>query len=130
MSVQQIVLSDFVRTILNQQGDRISKEVHEECKERCKEIIQTLEITEKTINVAIKIMADEIFLYQTKYYHVLVLLSFCIELDKQCKLKRFEWYSKEVLVKTIVDILCDVNFIPPPPFVSSSSSSYNTCIII
>ena len=85
-------------------------------------MIQKLEITEKTITAGIGLMADEIFLYQVKYCNVLLLLIFCIELDKQCK--QFEWYSKKLLVKILVDILFDVNFIPPPP------SSYNRCIII
>ena len=76
----------------------------------------------QTITAGIGLMADEIFLYQVKYCNVLLLLIFCIELDKQCK--QFEWYSKELLVKILVDILFDVNFIPPPP------SSYNRCIII
>ena len=126
MSEQHLVLERFVQTVLNQQGDKLSKEVYEECSERCKEIVYTLDITKKTITDGIGIMADELFLYHVKYCNVLLLLVFCIELDKQCK--QFEWYSKELLVKILVDILCDVNFIPPPPLVSCSS--YNRCIII
>ena len=129
MPEQRLVLEHFVQTILNKQGDRLSKQGYEEYGNRCKEMVRTLEITEKTISNGIGIMADEIFLYQVKYYNVLMLLIFCIQLDKHCKLNEFEWYTQELLVKILVDILCDVNFIPPPPLISSSSSC-NTCIII
>ena len=128
MPEQRLVLERFVKNTLNQQGDTLSKEIYEKYSNRCKDMVQKLEITEKTISVGIKIMTDEIFLYQVKYYNVLMLLTFCIELDKHCKKNKLEWYKQELLVKNIVDILCNVNFIPPPPFVSSSS--YNICIII
>ena len=78
MSEQHLVLERFVQTVLNQQGDKLSKEVYEECSERCKEIVYTLDITKKTITDGIGIMADELFLYHVKYCNVLVLLSFCI----------------------------------------------------
>ena len=128
MSEQRLVLERFVKNTLNQQGDKLSKEIYKKYSNRCKDMVQKLKMTEMTISAGIKIMTDEIFLYQVKYCNVLMLLTFCIELDKHCKINQFEWYKQELLVKTIVDILCDVNFIPPPPFVSSSS--YNTCIII
>ena len=51
MSEQHLVLERFVQTVLNQQGDKLSKEVYEECSERCKEIVYTLDITKKTIRV-------------------------------------------------------------------------------
>ena len=128
MSEQRLVLERFVKNTLNQQGDKLSKEIYKKYSNRCKDMVQKLKMTEMTISAGIKIMTDEIFLYQVKYCNVLMLLTFCIELDKHCKINQFEWYKQELLVKTIVDILCDVNFIPPPPFVSSSS--YNICIII
>lgn len=123
MSIHQIVVRDFVRDVLNHQGDALSKKIYRESHRRCRELVLKLEITEKTIGDGVKVMADEIFQNHVKYCHVLVLLTFCIELDKQCKLKQFDWYSKELLVKNVIDILCDVKFIPP-------SRSNNTCTII
>ena len=63
MSRQRSELEYFVKTILNQRGDKLSKEVYEEYADQCKEMVRTLEITEKTIAIGIKLMADEIFLY-------------------------------------------------------------------
>ena len=67
MSEQHLVLERFVETVLNQQGDKLSKEVYEEYGDRCKEMIQKLEITEKTITGGIGLMADELFHYKVKY---------------------------------------------------------------
>lgn len=128
MSEQRLVLERFIMTILYQQGDYPAKEIYEDCSYRYKEMIQSLSITEKTIASGLKIMADEIFIDRCTYYDVLVLLTFCIELNKHCTTlyPLYPWYSQKILVEILVNILSDVNFIPPP----TSFNSPNICIII
>ena len=94
MSIRQIVVGDFVQNVLNHQGDALSKKIHRESHHRCKELVVKVEMNEKTTD-GIKIMADEIFQNHVKFCHVLVRLTFCIELDKQYKFKQFDWYLKE-----------------------------------
>ena len=79
-------------------------------------MIETLDIKRETIQQCLEIMGEEIFADEVKFSHVLVLLAFCIELDKYCKLKKYLWYSHEMLIEIIVSILWKVNFIPPVSF--------------
>ena len=73
-------------------------------------MIETLDIKRETIQQCLEIMGEEIFADEVKFSHVLVLIAFCIELDKYCKLKKYLWYC---LIEIIVNILWKVNFIPP-----------------
>ena len=50
-------------------------------------MVEKLNINEKTITSGLEIMADEILLGEKKLSHVLVLLVFCIEVDKFCKVE-------------------------------------------
>jgi hypothetical protein len=128
MSRRRSELEHFIKTVLYQQGDNQAKEIYEDCRYRYKKMIQSLSITEKTIAAGLKIMAYEIFIDRCTYYDVLVLLTFCIELNKHCTTlyPLYPWYNIKILVEILVNILSDVNFIPPP----TSFNSSNICIII
>ena len=128
MSKKRAELESFVKTTLNNEDDYFIKEVIVRYGQRFMGMVQTLEINERTIAPGLKIMAKEIFLYPYGFYHVLTFLVFCIELDKHCEMHQHSWYTRKKLVDIIVNILCDVNFIPPPS--SPSFSSLNKCIII
>ena len=88
-------------------------------------MVETMNINEKTITSVLEFIAEEVLSGERKFAHVLVLLAFCIELDKHCKSKQFPWYSKEKLIEIIVNILWKVNFMPP-----SSLYSFKICNIL
>ena len=88
-------------------------------------MVKTMNINEKTITSVLEFIAEEVLSGERKFAHVLVLLAFCIELDKHCKSKQFPWYSKEKLIELIVNILWKVNFMPP-----SSLYSFKICNIL
>ena len=88
-------------------------------------MVQKLNIDEETITSGLNIIAEEILLGEKKLSHVLVLLVFCIEVDKFCKLDKYPWYSSEMLIETIVNVLWKVDFIPP-----SSLYSFKICNIV
>ena len=79
----------------------------------------------KTITSVLEFIAEEVLVGEGKLSHVLVLLAFCIELDRHCKSKQFSWYSKEKLIEIIVNVLWKVNFVPPP-----SLYSFKICNIV
>ena len=81
-------------------------------------MVEKLNINEETITSGLEIMADEILLGEKKLSHVLVLLVFCIEVDKFCKVEKYPWYSSEMLIEVIVGILLKVDFIPSTTFYS------------
>ena len=73
-------------------------------------MIETLDIKRETIQQCLEIMGEEIFADEVKFSHVLVHMR---ELDKYCKLKKYLWYSHDMLIEIIVNILWKVDFIPP-----------------
>ena len=99
--------------------------IYEEYGTSLRYMVQTLNINEQTITSGLEIMAEEVLLGEGKLSHVLVLLAFCIELDKHCKSKQFSWYSTEKLIEIIVNILWEVNFMPP-----FSLHSFKICSIL
>ena len=125
MSTQRTELESFVRTTLNNENDYFTKQIIVRYGERFMEMVQTLEINERTIAPGLKIMAEEIFLYGAGFYHVLTFLVFCIALDKHCKMN--SWYTQKKLIDIIVNILYDANFIPPSP---PRLFSFNICTIL
>ena len=125
MSTQRTELESFVRTTLNNENDYFTKQIIVRYGERFMEMVQTLEINERTIAPGLKIMAEEIFLYGAGFYHVLTFLVFCIALDKHCKIH--SWYTQKKLIDIIVNILYDANFIPPSP---PRLFSFNICTIL
>ena len=120
-------LESFVKTTLNNEEDYFTKQLIDKYGQRFMGMVQTLEINERTIAPGLKIMAEEIFLYSYGFYHVLTFLVFCIELDKHCKMQQHSWYTQKKLVDIIVNILYDVDFIPPS---SPGVFSFKICTII
>ena len=96
MSKQRTELESFVRTTLNNENDYFTKQIIVRYGERFMEMVQSLEINERTIAPGLKIMAEEIFLYGAGFYHVLTFLVFCIALDKHCKIH--SWYTQKKLI--------------------------------
>ena len=92
--------------------------IYEEYGVSFRHMVQTLNITEQTITSGLEIMAEEILLGEGNLSHVFVLLVFCMELDKHCKLKKYSWYLSEMLIETIVNILWKVDFKPSPSLYS------------
>ena len=111
MSKRRAELESFVKITLNNENDYFTKQINGKYGERFMEMVQTLEINERTIAPGLEIMAEEIFLYGAGFYHVLIFLVFCIALDKHCKMDK--WYTQKKLVDIIVNILYDAKFIPP-----------------
>ena len=62
--------------------------IYEEYGVSFRHMVKTLNITEQTITSGLEIMAEEILLGEGNLSHVFVLLVFCMELDKHCKLKK------------------------------------------
>ena len=116
MSKERSKLECFVKSTLNYRNDYCTKQLSDEYSHHFMIMVQTLEINEQTIAPSLKIIAEEVFLYGARFHHVLVWLVFCIELDKHCKMHQYAWYTQEKLVEIIVNILCDVDFIPPPSY--------------
>ena len=127
MSKKRAELESFVKTTLNNEDDYFIKEVIDEYGQRFVEMVQTLEINERTIAPGLKIMAEEIFLHSYGFYHVLMFMVFCMELDKHCKTHQHSWYTRKKLVDIIVNILYDVDFIPPS---SPGLFPFKICTII
>ena len=127
MSKKRAELESFVKTTLNNEDDYFIKEVIVKYGQRFMGMVQTLEINERTIAPGLKIMAEEIFLYPYGFYHVLMFMVFCMELDKHCMTHQHSWYTREKLVDIIVNILYDVDFIPPS---SPGLFSFKICTII
>ena len=127
MSKKRAELEFFVKTTLNNEDDYFTKRIIVEYDQRFVEMVQTLEINERTIAPGLKIMAEEIFLYPYGFYHVLMFMVFCMELDKHCMRHQHSWYTRKKLVDIIVNILYDVDFIPPS---SPGLFSFKICTII
>ena len=113
MSKKRAELESFVKTTLNNEDNYFTKQLIVKYGERFLSMVRTLEINEKTITPGLKIMAEEIFLYGAGFYHVLSFLVFCIALDKHCLMLQHSWYTRKKLIDIIVNILYDVDFIPP-----------------
>ena len=111
MSKQRTELESFVKTTLNDENDYFTKRIIVEYGQRFVEMVQNLNISERTIAPGLKIMGEEMFSDGAGFYHVLTFLVFCIALDKHCK--RHNWYTQKKLVDIIVNILYDAKFIPP-----------------
>ena len=123
---RKLELEHFVRTTMNREdSDYRVQLIYEEYGTSFRHMVQTLNINEETITSGLEIMAEEILLGEGKRSHVLVLLVFCIELDKYCKLKKYPWYSSEMLIEIIVGILLKVDFIPP-----TTLYSFKICSIL
>ena len=127
MSKQRAELESFVKTTLKNENDYYTKLIIVKHGQRLMEMVQTLEIDERTIDPGLEMIGEEIFLHGARFYHVLTFLVFCMVLDKHCKMHQYSWYTQKKLVDIIVNILCDVNFIPPPP---SRLFSFNICTIV
>ena len=127
MSKQRAELESFVKTTLKNENDYFTKQIIAKHGQRLMEMVQTLEIDIRTIDPGLEMIAEEVFLHGTGFYHVLTFLVFCMTLDKHCKMHQYSWYTQKKLVDIIVNILCDVNFIPPSP---PRLFSFNTCTII
>ena len=127
MSKKRTELESFVKISLNNEDDYFIKEVIVKYGQRFMGMVQTLEINERTIAPGLKIMAEEIFLYSYGFYHVLTFLVFCIALDKHCMMHQHSWYTQKKLIDIIVNILYDVDFIPPS---SPGLFSFKICTII
>ena len=122
---QRSELESFVKTTMNNENDYFVKEINDEYGQRFTCMVQTLEISKRTITSGLKIISKELLLDPYGFYHVLTFLVFCMVLDKHCQI--YSWYNHKELVDSIVSILYDVNFIPPP---SSSTLSLNICTIL
>lgn len=65
----------------------------------------------KVFENAFQRMTDELFKYGVKLEYVMVLLAFCLSLDKkmtqQCK-----WYNTDLLINNLHNVLLKVNFDP------------------
>ena len=72
--------------------------------------IQSLQITERTLDFAIQNICEELFRYQYKVEYVITLLAFSIELDR-C-LESESWYSTERLVEALAKQLIKTDFEP------------------
>ena len=119
-------LEYFVKTTMqNDVDDYRVQLISERYGTRFKYMVQTLNINEETITSGLEIMAEEILLGEGTLSHVLVLLVFCTELDRYCKLRKYPWYSSEMVIEIIVNILWKVDFIPP-----SSLYSFKMCNIV
>ena len=88
-------------------------------------MVQRLNINDRTIASGLEFLAEEILLGVGKLSHVLVLLLFCTELDKYCNMKKYPWYSSEMLIEIIVGILLKIDFIPP-----TTLYSFKICSIL
>ena len=106
-------------------GDYQVQLIYEEYGTSLKGMVETMNINERTISSSLEFIAEEVLSGERKFAHVLVLLAFCIELDKHCKSKQFPWYSKENLTDIIVSISWKVNFVRPP-----SLYSFKICNIL
>ena len=124
MSKQRTELESFVKTTMNNENDYFVKEISDEYGQRFTCMVQALEINKRTITPGLQIMAEEILIDPYGFLHVLTFLAFCMVLDKHFQI--YSWYSRKELEDIIVDILYDVNFIPPP----SSTLSLNICTIL
>ena len=127
MSKKRAELESFVKTTLNNEDDYFTKRIIVEYGQRFVEMVQTLKISERTIAPDLKILAKEIFLHSYGFYHVLTFLVFCIALDKHCMMHQHSWYTQKKLVDIIVNILYDVDFIPPS---SPGLFPFKICTII
>ena len=128
MSKKRAELESFVETTLNNEDNYFTKQLIVKYGQRFMSMVQTLEISERTITPGLKIMAEEIFLYGAGFYHVLTFLVFCIALEKHCMIHQHSWYTRKKLIDIIVNILYDVDFIPPTS--SPGLFSFKICTII
>ena len=95
MSKKRAELESFVKTTLNNEDNYFTKQLIVKYGRRFMSMVQTLEISERTITPGLKIMAEEIFLYGAGFYHVLTFLVFCIALDKHCMIHQHSWYTRK-----------------------------------
>ena len=121
---QRSELESFVKTTMNNENDYFVKEISDEYGQRFTCMVQNLEISKRTITSGLKIISKELLLDPYGFYHVLTFLVFCMVLDKHCQI--YSWYNHKELVDSIVSILYDAKFIPPP----SSAVSLNICTIL
>ena len=105
-------IESLVKTTLNQQNEYYK--LTDEYDQSFMVQVQRLKIKEETLASTLKIISETIFSDGPGFHHVVVLLGFCTQLDKHCKMQH-GWYTQEKLVDIIVNILYDVNFIPPSP---------------
>ena len=107
---------------MNNENDYFVKEISDEYGQRFTCMVKTLEINKRTITSGLKLISKEILLDSYGFYHVLMFLVFCMVLDKHCQI--YSWYNHKELVDSIVSILYDAKFIPPP------SRRLNVCAIL
>ena len=119
-------LEYLIKTTMKNDGGNHGVQLVSERYGTCfKYLVQKLIINEETITSGLEILAGEILLGEGKLSHVLVLLLFCTELDKYCNMKKYPWYSSEMLIEIIVGILLKVDFIPP-----TTLYSFKICSIL
>ena len=112
-------LECFVKTTICQEDDadsvqQLVREILENYGTKFTNMIQSLNFDKDTIRLGLEIIAEDMALDRDKFYHVLVLLGFCIKLDRYYKSTQNHWYAAEMLVQIVSDILWTVNFVPPP----------------
>ena len=83
MSKELVKLESFVKSTLNRQNEYYKRT--DEYGQSFMTMVQNLKINERTIACSLKIMAEEILAGGARFYHVVVLLGFCTQLDKHCK---------------------------------------------
>ena len=83
---QRTELESFVKTTMNNENDYFVKEISDKYGQRFTCMVQTLEISKRTITSGLKIISKEILLDPYGFYHVLTFLVFCIVLDKHCQI--------------------------------------------
>jgi hypothetical protein len=135
---QRSKLECFVKATISQDKDAYSvqqlvQEISDCYGTDFTDMIQVLNFNKNTIRSGLEIVAEDMTLRGDKFYHVLVLLSFCIKLDQYCKSTQSHWYTVEMLVQIISDILWKINFVPPSAATFSSiyaRYSVKICVII
>ena len=102
-------LEYFVKTTMqNDFDDYRVQRIYERYGTRFKYMVQTLNIHEETITSGLEIIAEEILFGEVTLSHVLVLLVFCTELDRYCKLRKYPWYSSDLIAKVGLVSLFDL----------------------
>ena len=87
--------------------------------------VQSLELYEETLAPILKNEAKDVFILRiTTFRKVLEFLVFCIQVDRHCRtpsrVHQYSWYTQQKLKDIIVEILYDLNYIPPKYYLSNN----------
>ena len=83
-------LESFVKTTLNRENE--CYKLTDKYDQSFMVMVQRLTINEETLASGLKIMSEEIFSDGPEFYQVVVLLGFCTQLVKHCKMQQ-GWYT-------------------------------------